>query len=78
MAIKNRYRIVCEKDGTFTLEVTLGIDVQDPSYGFTDAGEAVDCALGMQAASADPSVWERLPDLDQRSQSDVRSKDGRR
>ncbi len=64
MAVRNRYRVVHEKDGTFTLEVTLGIDAQEPNVGFADSSEAADWAVGMQAASADPSLWERLPDAE--------------
>ena len=66
MMVRNRYRIVREKDGTFTLEVTLGIDAQEPNVGFRGPSEAADWAVGMQAASADPSLWERLPDADRK------------
>jgi hypothetical protein len=57
-----QFRIVREKDRTYTVEVAQGEAMRHVERGFQTSDDALVWAEGRQAASMGFDKWERMPD----------------
>ena len=59
-----QYRIVHERDHTYTVEIAQGAVMRTVEHGFRTAMDAEIWAEHQQAASMGMDKWERMPDGD--------------
>jgi hypothetical protein len=57
-----QFRIVRERDNSYTVEIAQGETLRHVERGFRTSDEALVYAEGRQAASMGMDNWERMPD----------------
>lgn len=59
-----QYRIVRERDRSYTVEIAQGETIRHVERGFQTQDQALEYAEGRQGASMGMDNWERMPDGD--------------